>query len=862
MPTTAAAARQKTTRTVMVLFTLAVFVSTIMSPLGALATDPTPDTSASDAPAYAPSGPPTIQSDLEDYPPGGFVTLTGTNWYAGESVHIFVNDDWGSSWNRHVDVTADDAGNIIDQFNLPNWFVAEYSVVATGELSGVANTTFTDSNPQAVNVGAPTSVTVIQEATAAYGAVTVVKGGNNSPCDITLSATDGGGTGLPTGVSAVFGANPLTMTTGDVSTSLSVSTTASTPTGTYTFTVFAGSSGDGCQGPGAGESAFLTLIVTAAGDAIAPAGSVSINDDDALTNSTAAMLHLQATDATGVTDYRVANGSDCSSATWISVASTTALDSTVAHTLTSGDGEKTVCAQFRDAALNVSSTVLDTITFDATQPTVTLTSALPNPTNTSPIPVTAQFSETVTGFDASDISATNATVGSFLAVDGDTYTFALTPAAQGTVTADVAAGVASDAAGNGNSAAAQFSRLFDSIAPAVQITLDPASPDGSNSWYISNVEVSVGTTDAGSGVNASTVQYSLDGGATWLPYSAPFDLTTDGSHTVDARATDNAGNTASDTQQVSIDKTAPHSIVGTPDRAANAAGWYNAPVDITFNGTDDLSGIDTCSSATYSGPDSATALQAGSCTDLAGNTGNGSFGLKYDETDPTVGITSPMVGLSTIALSIVVAGDVSDDLSGVASVKVGGYLATVASDTFVVSVPLNCGLNTLYALATDVADNQNSDSVTITRICFNNLQYYSPLDQTTPSSPKPVVNTGKMGRVIPTKVTFKLEDGTVVTEALAQALGWTIQIGVNGATCENGIATDAVESYADAGQSSAGTELFRWTPTQWTYNLDTGKPPQVAMSIGSCYRLDVYVNDGVNKIKASTGTYALFKPTK
>jgi hypothetical protein len=94
-------------------------------------------------------------------------------------------------------------------------------------------------------------------------------------------------------------------------------------------------------------------------------------------------------------------------------------------------------------------------------------------------------------------------------------------------------------------------------------------------------------------------------------------------------------------------------------------------------------------------------------------------------------------------------------------------------------------------------------------------------------------------------------------------MGWSIQIGVNSASCANGSTTsDLIEAYADAGQSSAGTNSFRWSPSQWIYNLDTGKPPQVKMTIGSCYRLDVYVHDGTNKVKVSTGTYALFQPTK
>ena len=34
------------------------------------------------------------------------------------------------------------------------------------------------------------------------------------------------------------------------------------------------------------------------------------------------------------------------------------------------------------------------------------------------------------------------------------------------------------------------------------------------------------------------------------------------------------------------------------------------------------------------------------------------------------------------------------------------------------------------------------------------------------------------------------------------------------------------------------------------------------MATNKCYRLDVYVHDGTNKVKVSTATYAIFKPTK
>src|SRR5215218_281767 len=86
---------------------------------------------------------PTIQSDKADYAPGELVTLTGSGLVPGESVNIVVNDDVGQTWNRNVNVIADPSGNISDSFNLPEFFVANYSVTATG-ASGTATASFTD----------------------------------------------------------------------------------------------------------------------------------------------------------------------------------------------------------------------------------------------------------------------------------------------------------------------------------------------------------------------------------------------------------------------------------------------------------------------------------------------------------------------------------------------------------------------------------------------------------------------------------------------------------------------------------------------------------------------------------------------
>ena len=75
-----------------------------------------------------------------------------------------------------------------------------------------------------------------------------------------------------------------------------------------------------------------------------------------------------------------------------------------------------------------------------------------------PVPVTVTFSKPVSGFTIADISVVNGVAGNLAGSDGDTvYTFDVTPNALGEVTVDIAAGVATDGGGAGNTAAPQLS---------------------------------------------------------------------------------------------------------------------------------------------------------------------------------------------------------------------------------------------------------------------------------------------------------------------------------------------------------------------------------------------------------------------
>jgi uncharacterized protein (DUF2141 family) len=105
---------------------------------------------------------------------------------------------------------------------------------------------------------------------------------------------------------------------------------------------------------------------------------------------------------------------------------------------------------------------------DAVAPTVAIGSTATSPTSTAPIPVTVTFSESVTGFAATDVAVTNGSLtGGSFGGSGSTYSFTITPTASGTVTVNIAANAAQDAATNGNVAAPAFSISYAPTVPTV-----------------------------------------------------------------------------------------------------------------------------------------------------------------------------------------------------------------------------------------------------------------------------------------------------------------------------------------------------------------------------------------------------------
>ncbi|MGQ0431836.1 MAG: hypothetical protein ACT452_05445, partial [Microthrixaceae bacterium] len=153
----------------------------------------------------------------------------------------------------------------------------------------------------------------------------------------------------------------------------------------------------------------------------------------------------------------------------------------------------------------------------------------------------------------------------------------------------------------GNTAAMSTTLNIDLTAPTVAAVPPPPNSSG---WYNTDVTVPFSCADALSGVATCTSPVTITGEGTGLPATGS--------------ASDLAGNTASTTTSVSIDRTTPtiSAAITTP---VAGGGWYRGPVTVHFTCADALSGLATCPDDIVVSTPGAAQSVTGTALDQAGN---------------------------------------------------------------------------------------------------------------------------------------------------------------------------------------------------------------------------------------------------
>ena len=170
---------------------------------------------------------------------------------------------------------------------------------------------------------------------------------------------------------------------------------------------------------------------------------------------------------------------------------------------------------------------------------------------------------------------------------------------------------------------------------------------------------------------------------------------------------------------------------------ANANDWHRTDATVTFDCSDNLSGIASCTAPVTVTAEGATQVVTGTAVDNAGNTADASVVINLDKTPPVVNIASPEAGSLSTQSNITVIGQIYDTLSFVTATINGVDLGLLMDGSFSYSTTLTEGLNTFTVVAIDRADNSTTHQLTVTFQPINNPPVAIPINVITQQD-KPV----------------------------------------------------------------------------------------------------------------------------
>jgi hypothetical protein len=524
---------------------------------------------------------------------------------------------------------------------------------------------------------------------------------------------------------------------------------------------------------------------------------------------------------------------------------------------------------------NSASTSTDnTVNYDTVAPSVTINQAVgqADPTNTSPINFTVVFSEAVTGFATGDVTVSGTAPGTKTATvsgSGPTYNVAVTGmTGSGTVIATIGAGVATDLAGNPNTASTSTDNTvtfnFPTTPPTtVTINQDPAQADPANNSPINFTAVfseavtgfatgDVTVSGTAPGTKTATVTGS---GATYniavTGMTGPGTVIATIAAGVATNSTGNPNSASTSTDNtVTYDNVAPsvtiNQAVGQADPANNSPINFTvvfseavtgfATGDVTVSGTapGTMTATVSGSGPTYnvavtgmtgSGTVIAT-IGAGVATDLAGNPNNASTSsdnqVTFDNGTPSAptGLIATVISGSQINLGWTAS---TDDV-GVTGYQVErcqgagctnfGLVTTVSGTTFN-DTGLATNSSFSYRIrATDAAGNLSSYSNVVTAvtpaptvIAYVQGNYASPQSpQTTVNVPFTAVQTaGDLNVVV-----VGWNDSTATVTGVTDTRG-NQYVRAVGPTIQAGVASQSIYYASNIFSATAGANLVTVT---------------------------------------------------
>ena len=214
-----------------------------------------------------------------------------------------------------------------------------------------------------------------------------------------------------------------------------------------------------------------------------------------------------------------------------------------------------------------------------------------------------------------------------------------------------------------------------------------APPPNAAGWNNTNVTVTFTCSDSASAISSCP---------------PPQTVTTEGANQlVQGVAVNTAGNSATVSVRINIDKTPP-SIVASASPLANAASWNNTNVTVSFICQDSLSGVGQCPAPVVVSSEGANQVVSGTAIDVAGNTSTATITLNIQKTPPT--ITTAESPLPNAAgwnnTSVTVNYTCSDAISGIATCPAPQAVTMEGANQVISGTAINRAGNTASASVT------------------------------------------------------------------------------------------------------------------------------------------------------------------
>jgi len=321
------------------------------------------------------------------------------------------------------------------------------------------------------------------------------------------------------------------------------------------------------------------------------------------------------------------------------------------------------------------------VLYDVLQPVPVLSSVSGSPTNANSIPFIITFAEPVMSLSLEDVLLSNGEVSSWSGVDGDnTYSFTVTPNADGLISVSIPAGTCYDLAGNVNMSALPITIVSDRTTPYAAINVSDVTNANPIPVTINFNETVTGFSTASISVTNGTFEPTSNFDDDGSVFSGI--ITPEGSNTpvvisvLSNSCTDLAGNpNALSSVEVTYDAVLPTPVI--TSLATSPSNLSLIPFAITF--TENVIGLIPSEISVTNGSvanwvevtasqfvfdvtptgDGAVIvnLEAGKCEDLAGNQNEnaGSVTIISDRTQPSPVITAIVAINTTTNLATVLA---------------------------------------------------------------------------------------------------------------------------------------------------------------------------------------------------------------